>query len=190
MSCLAIPHCLCVHTRFPQPDFNSHTSAPTQCTSPTHVEKCHAAYTYIPCHSAQGGLLCSNKILARVNLAYCGLESINVKLFSASQKQTGTGAGGEGATAREVLRHKSVEEVVMVDIDKVHIAQNALHFLLCNHILPVDTAFSASLLVLQHDSHCSNPNHVCVATVVAWLVYTSVYGLPDTETTPVSTLLV
>ncbi|DBA83855.1 hypothetical protein WJX77_008056 [Trebouxia sp. C0004] len=26
--------------------------------------------------------------------------------------------GGEGATAREVLRHKSVEEVVMVDIDK------------------------------------------------------------------------
>ena len=28
-------------------------------------------------------------------------------------------AGGEGATAREVLRHKSVKEVVMVDIDKV-----------------------------------------------------------------------
>ncbi len=28
-------------------------------------------------------------------------------------------AGGEGATAREVLRHKSVEQVVMVDIDKV-----------------------------------------------------------------------
>lgn len=28
-------------------------------------------------------------------------------------------AGGEGATAREVLRHKSVEEVIMVDIDKV-----------------------------------------------------------------------
>ncbi|GLI62883.1 spermine synthase 1 [Volvox africanus] len=27
--------------------------------------------------------------------------------------------GGEGATAREVLRHRSVEEVVMVDIDKV-----------------------------------------------------------------------
>ncbi|KAL3138825.1 hypothetical protein ABBQ32_005660 [Trebouxia sp. C0010 RCD-2024] len=26
--------------------------------------------------------------------------------------------GGEGATAREVLRHKSVEEVIMVDIDK------------------------------------------------------------------------
>ncbi len=28
--------------------------------------------------------------------------------------------GGEGATAREALRHKSVEKVVMVDIDKVH----------------------------------------------------------------------
>lgn len=26
--------------------------------------------------------------------------------------------GGEGATAREVLRHKSVEEVIMVDIDQ------------------------------------------------------------------------
>jgi len=28
-------------------------------------------------------------------------------------------AGGEGATAREVLRHKSVERCVMVDIDQV-----------------------------------------------------------------------
>jgi spermidine synthase len=28
-------------------------------------------------------------------------------------------SGGEGATAREVLRHPSVEQVVMVDIDKV-----------------------------------------------------------------------
>lgn len=31
----------------------------------------------------------------------------------------GVAAGGEGATAREVLRHKSVEKVVMVDIDQV-----------------------------------------------------------------------
>ena len=30
-----------------------------------------------------------------------------------------TAAGGEGATAREVLRHKSVTKLVMVDIDKV-----------------------------------------------------------------------
>ena len=28
------------------------------------------------------------------------------------------GAGGEGATAREVLKHKSVEQCVMVDIDE------------------------------------------------------------------------
>merc|ERR1719319_1425848 len=28
------------------------------------------------------------------------------------------GGGGEGATAREVLKHKSVERLVMVDIDK------------------------------------------------------------------------
>lgn len=28
-------------------------------------------------------------------------------------------AAGEGATAREALRHRSVEKVVMVDIDKV-----------------------------------------------------------------------
>ena len=27
--------------------------------------------------------------------------------------------GGEGATARECLRHKTVEKVIMVDIDKV-----------------------------------------------------------------------
>jgi hypothetical protein len=30
-----------------------------------------------------------------------------------------SGAGGEGATAREVLRHRSVERLVMCDIDKV-----------------------------------------------------------------------
>jgi spermidine synthase len=29
--------------------------------------------------------------------------------------------GGEGATAREVLRHTTVEKVVMVDIDKVRL---------------------------------------------------------------------
>jgi hypothetical protein len=33
--------------------------------------------------------------------------------------------GGEGATAREVLRHKSVEKLVMVDIDKVGAAPRA-----------------------------------------------------------------
>lgn len=33
-------------------------------------------------------------------------------------KRVFIGGGGEGATAREILRHKSVEEVVMVDIDE------------------------------------------------------------------------
>ena len=43
--------------------------------------------------------------------------------------------GGEGATAREVLRHKSVEKVVMVDIDqvvcdfcKLHLKENTAAF--------------------------------------------------------------
>ena len=43
--------------------------------------------------------------------------------------------GGEGSTAREVLKHKSVEKVVMVDIDKVvcdfcekHLEDNAATF--------------------------------------------------------------
>lgn len=31
------------------------------------------------------------------------------------------GGGGELATAREVLRHKSVEKCVMVDLDKVRL---------------------------------------------------------------------
>ncbi len=30
-------------------------------------------------------------------------------------------SGGEGSTAREVLKHKSVELCVMVDIDEVHL---------------------------------------------------------------------
>lgn len=29
--------------------------------------------------------------------------------------------GGEGSTAREALRHKSIEKVVMCDIDQVYI---------------------------------------------------------------------
>lgn len=33
--------------------------------------------------------------------------------------------GGEGATAREVLRHKSVQKVVMVDIDQVCVGWHA-----------------------------------------------------------------
>lgn len=44
-------------------------------------------------------------------------------------------SGGEGATAREVLRHKSVEQVVMADIDKIvcdfcklHLPENTAAF--------------------------------------------------------------
>lgn len=35
--------------------------------------------------------------------------------------------GGEGATLREVLRHKSVEKVIMVDIDGVFSFQICFH---------------------------------------------------------------
>merc|ERR1719230_321586 len=38
-------------------------------------------------------------------------------LFHPNPKNVYIGGGGEGSTAREVLRHKSVEKCVMVDID-------------------------------------------------------------------------
>jgi spermidine synthase len=40
-------------------------------------------------------------------------------LAHGSPKTVFIGGGGEGATAREVLRWKSVEKVVMCDIDEV-----------------------------------------------------------------------
>jgi thermospermine synthase len=40
-------------------------------------------------------------------------------LLHPSPKNVYIGGGGEGSTAREVLRHKSVEKCVMVDIDEV-----------------------------------------------------------------------
>lgn len=53
--------------------------------------------------------------------------------------------GGEGATAREVLRHKSVEKVVMVDIDQV----------VCDfcaaHLEANKQAFASPKLELIHD---------------------------------------
>lgn len=53
--------------------------------------------------------------------------------------------GGEGATAREVLRHKTVEKVVMVDIDKVVCDA-------CCEYLPKNTAaFKDPRLTLIHD---------------------------------------
>ena len=40
-------------------------------------------------------------------------------LLHPNPKKVFIAGGGEGATAREALKHRSVEEVVMVDIDKV-----------------------------------------------------------------------
>jgi len=42
-------------------------------------------------------------------------------LHHPSPRRVFIAGGGEGATAREVLRHPTVEEVVMVDIDKVRV---------------------------------------------------------------------
>ncbi|KAG2486161.1 hypothetical protein HYH03_015125 [Edaphochlamys debaryana] len=56
-------------------------------------------------------------------------------LHHACPKRVYIMGGGEGATAREVLRHRTVEAVVMVDIDKVvtdfcatHLARNTAAF--------------------------------------------------------------
>jgi thermospermine synthase len=53
--------------------------------------------------------------------------------------------GGEGATAREVLRHKSVEHVVMVDIDKV------VTDFCCEHLTRNTAAFKDERLKLIND---------------------------------------
>jgi len=56
-------------------------------------------------------------------------------LIHANPKNVYIGGGGEGATAREVLRHKSVEKCIMVDIDedvvnfcKEHLPENKAAF--------------------------------------------------------------
>ena len=58
-------------------------------------------------------------------------------------------SGGEGATAREVLRHKSVEEVVMVDIDKVP----------CFPVSPYAIPPVVCLFRAIEDCSCSCPGH-------------------------------
>ena len=65
-------------------------------------------------------------------------------------QQASIGAGGEGATAREVLRHKSVEEVIMVDIDKVpqNLFQIASGVCFATVFLPLVTASITALTVL------------------------------------------
>merc|ERR1719157_195042 len=56
-------------------------------------------------------------------------------LMHPNPKTVDIGGGGEGSTAREVLRHKSVEKCVMVDIDedvvrfcRDHLEENAEAF--------------------------------------------------------------
>jgi len=53
-------------------------------------------------------------------------------LTHANPKKVFIGGGGEGATLREVLRHKSVERVVMVDIDE-ECVQVSKKYLSCHH---------------------------------------------------------
>jgi spermidine synthase len=62
------------------------------------------------------------------NDEFCFHESIihPVMLAHLNPKTVFIGGGGEGATMREVLRHKSVERVVMVDIDGVRISSIVL----------------------------------------------------------------
>jgi len=48
-------------------------------------------------------------------------------IFHACPKSVFIGGGGEGATAREVLRHKTVERLVMVDLDDAVIQVSKTH---------------------------------------------------------------
>lgn len=39
--------------------------------------------------------------------------------------------GGEGSTAREILRHKTVEKVIMCDIDEVKLPKFLIYIFVC-----------------------------------------------------------
>jgi len=56
--------------------------------------------------------------LVHPSLLKCALLAGNDKQKGATPRSIFIGGGGELATAREVLRHKSVERLVMVDLDK------------------------------------------------------------------------
>lgn len=47
------------------------------------------------------------------------MSTSSINIVPSKRCQVYIGGGGELATAREVLRHKSVEKCVMVDLDKV-----------------------------------------------------------------------
>lgn len=53
--------------------------------------------------------------------------------------------GGEGSAAREALRHKSMEKVVMCDIDQVNYLQREIKKLSLNFILLVNNTRLFSL---------------------------------------------
>ena len=55
----------------------------------------------------------------RFNRQWLQLAGHSVRPDPSKPKRAYIGGGGELATARELLRHDSIEEVVMVDIDKV-----------------------------------------------------------------------
>lgn len=69
-----------------------------------------------------------------------------------------TAVGGEGATAREVLRHKSVEKVVMVDIDKVGfswIAESSAGLLRCTPLHTFAQAAAVQQASGRQARHCA-----------------------------------
>ena len=76
-------------------------------------------------------------------------------LMHPNPKTVYIGGGGEGSTAREVLRHKSVEKCMMVDIDGtgayfVRRARTGLRAPCCSH-----GGHSASMVVrFRPDSYC------------------------------------
>lgn len=53
------------------------------------------------------------------NVKFEVLELIFLIIIICSPKTVFIMGGGEGSTAREVLKHKSIEKVVMCDIDQV-----------------------------------------------------------------------
>lgn len=94
-------------------------------------------------------LLLDNKIQSteKDEVAYheCLVHPI-LLLHPTGAKRVFIGGGGEGATSREILKHKSIEEVVMVDIDQVCVDS-------CRKYLPHhnDGAFDDPRHKLIHD---------------------------------------
>jgi len=67
-------------------------------------------------------LILDNRIQSTEKDEVCYHESLvhpTLLLHPTGAKRVFIGGGGEGATSREVLKHKTVEKVVMVDIDRI-----------------------------------------------------------------------